>query len=335
MVLLLKKTTAALLAITSSIAFSGNMGPVCMEGNTSVFCQNAGWAFAGQALYFQPSFGHLMEQPALVKAQANAPHSFHYQNFSPRYNWGFKLEAAYRFNKSSDLNLHWYDLDNTNNHTYTNLVRTFSPDTQTGALNVNPVWDMVNLEMGQRIDFDEFKSVRVHGGVEYTHLAVNINGAYIRQDLDGSTVPSNLFYSGTTTQSVTYNGFGPRLGVDLTYHAGQAINIYANAAAALLAGSKGFTNSSTKNVAGVGTISFSASTTSVVPELDTKLGANYTYPTAQGDFTLDVGWMWITYFQALFDQAVLNADTSTFSTSDANFGLQGVYFGLKWAGDFI
>lgn len=66
------------------------------------------------------------------------------------------------------------------------------------------------------------------------------------------------------------------------------------------------------------------SATAIVPELDAKLGIDFTYNWTDNIFTLDVGWMWIDYFNI----AQVNPG---YGNSQIDFGLQGLYFGLKWA----
>ena len=191
---------------------------------------------------------------------------------------------------------------------------------------VDPKWDMVNLEFGQHVDFGENKSIRFHGGFEFARLTANnsmsVNGSLV---LANGTTPS---FNNTATNNPSYNGFGPRLGADMSYDWGNGLAIYANGAAALLAGTSKYSNK-VSNALNGRNITSSGSTTTVVPELEGKLGAAYSYATAQGDLTLDVGWMWINYFNAVRSQGTRLLD----ETQTGDFGLNGVYFGLKWLGN--
>ena len=135
-------------------------------------------------------------------------------------------------------------------------------------------------------------------------------------------------FSTSTSNNPSYNGFGPRLGADMAYDWGNGLGIYANGAGALLAGTSKFSTTNT-NVLLSRSVTTNSSTTTVVPELEAKLGATYSYAMAQGDVTLDIGWMWVNYFNAVRTQGSNLLEAS----ENGDFGLQGPYIGLKWLGN--
>lgn len=307
----LKKTAVAVLALGSSALFAGSMGPVCSAVNVTVPCESTAWDFGAKALYMQPS----------VNSQGGF--DVNTTSHNPNYNWGFQIEGSYHFNTGNDLNLNWYHISKSSNKTFgagPTVTTAFGTETITpvsAASDVDPKWDMVNMEFGQHVDFGDNKSIRFHGGAEYSRLANNVSTS--------STLTLTGPVAGTVTTASTYkptyNGFGPRLGADMAYGFGNGLGIYANGATAMLAGTSAF-NSTFSDSAGDAATGH-RSHTMIVPEIDAKLGATYTYAMAQGDLTLDAGWMWINYFNVHENNDSVRSD----------FGLQGPFIGLKWLGN--
>lgn len=327
----LKKTALAVLALSSSAVFAGTMGPVCSAVNVTVPCETTAWDFGGKALYLQPTLnGNTATMSRTLTNGAGDTLATFGQN--PPYSWGFFLEGSYHFNTGNDLNLNWYEVNRSTNKTFATAI----PDTSgplnidatygAGTVNLNPNWNAVNLELGQHVDFGEGKSIRFHGGAQYARLTSSSTFTVAGTDAAETT------FSTVVTAKPTYNGFGPRVGADMVYGWGNGLGIYANGAAALLAGSSKFTNNyyAVRSAAPT-TVNFSVtgSSTMVVPVLDAKLGATYTYAMAQGDLTLDAGWMWVNYFN------VQQSTVTGLSPANNDFGLQGPFVGLKWMGNIV
>jgi hypothetical protein len=289
----LNKTALAVLVLTGSTVSAGTMGPLCSPNNVTVPCERTGWGIGGYALDLQTTNAHGFRP--YYNFENNGFH-----DFSGNWNWGFEVEAAYYFNTGNDVNINWYHLEATNKFNR-DFVRA----------NFTQKWDAVNGELGQFVDFSANKKMRFHGGFQFARIKSNLNElSYL----------SNLDYG--TTQ---YNGFGPRTGLDMNYVFGNGFGIYAKAATALLVGTAKFNNTDTSSVNYV--TNQHASRTSIVPELEAKLGASYTYAMAQGDLSLDAGYMWFNYFNAVgqsnFEHEFVAHD----------FAASGPYVGLKFAGN--
>jgi len=343
----LKKTALAVIALGSTAAFAGTMGPVCSAVNVTVPCENTAWDLGGRALYLQPSVNAGILNQATFTVPSNATNARTYSTYTtgsnPKWNWGFQLEGSYHFSTGNDFNLNWYHFRGSNNFdlaapvTVANAAFVSGGGLEASSLTVNDfvgtansAWDQVNMEFGQHVDFGENKFARFHGGMNFSR--VNASGSASLTDSYTLLGNTNVFSnSRSTTASTVYNGFGPRVGMDLNYDWGNGLSVYADGALSVLAGS---TKSSKSNysvytspssaVAGnpyQGTVSTSAN--NVVGELDGKLGAMYTYAMAQGDLSLDVGWVFANYMNALSD----------IDGKEADFGIQGLYFGLKWVGN--
>lgn len=297
----LKKTTVAVvLALGSSAMFAGTMGPVCTPGNVTVPCERTAWDFGAQALYLQPIYSDSRIQRFI---ENNSNNNFFNNNNDSDWAWGFKIEGSYHFSTGNDVNVNWYHVNRTQDFFYGTA----------SEASIEPKWDAVNFEFGQHVDFGEWKKIRFHGGAQYAHI-----------ETDRDFVNDSVF--GTSYFDKKFNGFGPRVGMDMSYNWGNGFAMYANGATALLVGDSKI-NSNTVFVTDAGTTVNMANYSynglrTMVPEVEAKLGLKYTYAMAQGDLTLDGGWMFVNYFNAVHELV-----------SDSDFGLQGPYLGLKWVGN--
>ncbi|ASQ44686.1 Lpg1974 family pore-forming outer membrane protein [Legionella clemsonensis] len=312
----LKKTAVAVLALGSSAVFAGTMGPVCTPGNVTVPCERTAWDFGVYALYLQPTYDVGFGYPFFTTVDGTV----RYRDLDPDWGWGFKLEASYHFNTGNDLNLNWYHWNKETTEGFSGVG--FSEEFDgpfVGSHRFEPKWDAVNLEFGQHVDFGEFKDIRFHAGVQYARIEHEITAS-------GYVPPASVFTGFSVNGDHEFNGFGPRTGMDMTYNFGNGFAIYGNGAAALLVGDAKFNTAYGAGGLLLGTAS--GSKTTIVPELEAKLGAKYTYAMAQGDLTLDAGWMWVNYFNANhFISPVTGLG------HESNFALHGPYAGLKWVGN--
>jgi hypothetical protein len=333
----LKKTAVAVLAFGSSAVFAGTMGPVCTPGNVTVPCARTAWDFGAQALYLQPTYlGQAYDGNTVNLTNQSAS----FQKTNP-WAWGFQIEGSYHYNTGNDINLNWYHLDRSRNtlvpvgvgQTFVDTNSQVWGSNSSVSINGSSKWDAVNLEFGQHIDMGEFTNLRLHGGLEFARVknSTTLNGSLGADNFNGFTTNAEgtlgLIPTGTAqqdTSSSTFNGVGPRVGSDLGYGWNNGLSVYAKGAMSMLVGTSKVTTTRAVAIDGIG--SLSASSTTVSPELEAKLGATYTYAMAQGDLSLDLGWMFVNYFNVLSD-----ATGSGVVRSD--FGLQGPFLGLKWVGN--
>lgn len=322
----LKKTAVAVLAFGSSAAFAGTMGPVCTPGNVTVPCESTAWDIGIQALYLKPAYNdNGFNYIGSTSTTTNGTKIITEHESDPDWGWGFKLEASYHFGTGNDLNLNWYHLDdNSNTQTFGANFDLFGEFDEFDGIftsqrvTIDPRWDAVNLEFGQHVDFGALKNIRFHGGVQYARIETDL--AWLASGADG------LF--GSLKANSKYSGFGPRIGADYSYDLGNGLAMYAKGAGAILVGDSDFDVVANFGATGVDTVSISGtadSKTAIVPEVEAKLGLTYTYAMAQGDLSIDAGWMWVNYFNA---QTTINLD-------DSDFGVQGPFVGLKWVGTVV
>lgn len=333
----LKYPITTALILTNCMAFAGTMGPICTPGSVTTPCERTAWLFGAQALYLQPSFGgnglgyssfsYGTDSFGTTVGAGTSTNTIY--NKYPEWSWGFKIEGAYLFGSGSDINLNWYHLNNTTEG-YLPRGSLFSgnaPGLYAGFIKVEPDWDAVNAEFGQHIDFDETKMMRIHGGINFSRVKTTFTN-YPRL----SPGSGALF---VTKDTISYNGVGPRIGDDFTYLLGHGLGVYAKGAASVLIGE------AKQQVFGYQNLVFPQSFSTgnyvqsnhsvVIPELEAKLGLQYDYPTAQGMWGFDLGYMWVNYFNTLVSQTGSGlAGSASSSSTTANFNLNGLYFGVKW-----
>ncbi|MGL5742618.1 MAG: Lpg1974 family pore-forming outer membrane protein [Legionella sp.] len=324
----LKKTAVAVLALGSSAVFAGTMGPVCTPGNVTVPCPSSAWDVGGQALVLQVMTDNNLSLNVSTGTDGTTRFVDVSTDLKAQWDWGFQIEGSYHFNTGNDITLTWYHLDTGwNNHEFVrdDLGLLADEDVRFGYGHKNR-WDAVNGELGQFVDFSANKKIRFHGGFQFASIKRSIHAFAALENIDNDND-----FLGRLEGNTQYNGFGPRTGIDMNYVFGNGFGIYAKAATALLVGSAkhGFDFDGRRVIDGVVVsgldVNVGGTRTAIVPELEAKLGANYTYAMAQGDLTLDAGYMWFNYFNAL------NATVSPGTATD--FGAAGPYFGLKYVGN--
>lgn len=120
--------------------------------------------------------------------------------------------------------------------------------------------------------------------------------------------------------AASFNGFGPRLGVDYKYVSPCGLGGYAKGAVAMLAGT------TKSNYVGDGVVGLNTSLSRVIPAIDAKLGLNYERPVYSGIITADIGWLWVNYINAL----PYASGPGKTAGNTSSFELQGLYFGLNY-----
>lgn len=309
----LKYSAATVLILTTGLTLAGQMGSEATKLIPSD--QGIPLALGGGAIFLKPSINDMRDANqrtvTIITGQSST------WSRSIDYSWGFSLNASYYYTTNDDINLNWYHLRAPYSNTYQNLAGSLT------TIDISPQWDAANLEFGKKILLDTHKNVRLHAGVQYARLSIGVVEINSASTVNGiELLLPNITLNGTPT----YNGFGPRFGADFRHSWESGFSVYANTAIAILAGTAKYSKEVSYDI---GTASVrNASSTLVVPELDAKLGAAYTHPLKTGWFTVDAGWMFFNYWNALNQEDVANLS----AVQTTNFGAQGPYISAKWSG---
>jgi Legionella pneumophila major outer membrane protein precursor len=146
----------------------------------------------------------------------------------------------------------------------------------------------------------------------------------------------------------TFNGIGPRFGTDAQINLGQGFSIRGRLGLSALIGSRSIDNTvslTTYNADGTvlaegapNVTLADDSETRVIPEIDGRLGLNYTHNfDSNMALGFELGWQATNYFNVIADQPDLNpvfgsqgnngnsGNPGTHYTDNSNFGIQGPY----------
>ena len=308
--LMLKKISLWFLYLYSSLIFSGRMGQ-CQTENIGI-CADHVWQFGGHAIYAELSPASF-EFEQNLDLSANLPWS-----------WGFAVDGSYKYGGGDDISMNWYHYrsQTTNqlqvpqdhiNWTTQDLYTNFSINNAKTV--ASPAWDQVNFEIGKTIQLRQMDKWRLHGGLNFSHLAYGGNLSLEGQFQSLNQAPTN--FSQWQRLDASYNGLGLRSGFLLAHDFQNHFRVFADAAVSLLGGREKISkliNSEAYN--GI----VDTSQMRIVSEFDARVGTQYDYHLPEGLLSAEISWLWLNYM-------------NVFSHEANNFGLQGLYFGLKWSGD--
>jgi hypothetical protein len=292
-------------------------------GDAHTITEPQGWGAAAQALYLQANYSSLGYIGSTeVQTFEDYTESFKPKDFN--YGFGFKVEAFYQFKTGRDVNLNWYHYDHTSTQGLPDGINVYDTVFNgTVLLKSEPKWNAVNLELGQKMNIDTWGRLRFHGGLQYA-------------DMSQTSVTTGTFVAygkgKIRTNRSSYNGVGPRVGLDVGYFFKRApgVELITNVATGLLIGHHKFIRQAvTYNSTGTYLDQNNGTSQAIVTAIDAKIGVSYHRPIARGDLRLDAGWMVSDYFNP-----IEIADSFHHGrTKESNFAIQGPYFGLKYLGN--
>lgn len=337
----LQITVATMLALASGLAAANST--ICVRNTMLVPCDSKAWEIGVNGLYLQPSFGgnglgytsYGNYGGADNQGNIVTNNGINYMhNVTPQWDMGFQLHGAYAFSAANDVNVDWFHFsENVNGHLPPGSLFSGSVDGfYAGALELSTRWDAVNVEAGQHINLSEKKLIRIYAGVQ----VARVKNTFTNHPKLFTTTPPYF----TSTDTLSFNGVGPRVGVDFAYAAMNGFSLYTKFAGSLLVGDTKQAIAGYRDVtnAHYGLIIFGIPNYTytynnvVVPEVEAKLGVSYNHQFTNGNLGLDLGYLWMNYIHAISSYTGVGIVASSVGVPDtSNFNLNGMYFGMKWS----
>lgn len=337
----LKKTAVAVLALSASAAFAGNMGPVCSTVPVTMPCPNQGWEVGARALWYNLGAGN---QNVNLTASGTTGSGSLSTNTDPQFAWGFQINGSMLYGTGRSVSLDWYHVRDTVNGPTGAATVTGNQAFVTGqqvlrgnyisllsvtsrSSSASPKFDSVNMIFGQHIDFSEVTSANLGWGWNWSRVGSDNNVAMAgsaTRVTDGTTGTATAFDL-TASDSQTFNGFGPEVALRGDYGLIDSLNIYARGSFAALAG---FSKTSLRfgDTTSTSYVTASNSVVTIVPVVDGKLGLSWDWDMPSfAKVVLDVNYDFGTYINALRNNS---ANVTATSSTASSFQYQGVAFGL-------
>jgi hypothetical protein len=287
------------------------------------------WSVGLEALYMQPTntefkYTQSSNGSSPVITRRN-------QNVNNEYDWGGTIDLTYMFPGSSRdvklayTHLNMQDSDYSTEPVGGNLVNPFNAQTYDNAYGKSQYdYDAIDLVFGQWFTIGERISLHPVAGLRYASVDIKNNGNYTFNT-------SSAYAIGKSTSD--WDGIGPRVGIDGVVHVGSGVSFVGTLGSSLILGrvnSKLY--STTFNSATVVSTGFNVKNdegTHVIPELDARLGINYTYSfnpaTALG---VELGYQTVNYFDVRDQDRHDPTGLNTISNSE-DFGYHGPYLRVQ------
>lgn len=285
---------------------------------------NSAWSFGLQALYAQ--IGSNGFQYTQINDNSAPLNTFTNKSVDNPTGWAGEADVTYHFSGNSrDITLGYTHLDvNQTNKTTLSGAETFSSSLGSVADQAKGQTDIdhnaLDLTLGQQL---------LVGSVLVLHPFAGLRYADIDQDNKVDyTDSSTLTNTGTGKNTSDFQGIGPRAGLDVRVLAGAGVSFVGTMGGSLLVGSLDAHQSSTSSSVNLKTSPDDH--TQIVPELDAKIGLDYTphklFPGAAVGF--QVGYELAHYYNAAsmdgFDATLVNS-----TNNNTDFSYQGPYMRIQ------
>ena len=349
----MKKLTLGIAAVglTASLAASAALPTGSAPFQINVPNLKSGLVFNLTGLYLRPTNEDL-NYVVVIHPPISQTTNVNVFAVKPGHKFGFHIGLGYVFpNSGNDLQVGWTHLNASASNSvmtkgydtfgpveYSSLFTNFSDDTGSAEGSVRFKYNAGDLDVGQYVNIGTRLNLRMFAGLRYASISRNFDQTFHQTGPD--VIGSGLFRIGSHSD---FDGAGPRFGVDSTYHITNCFGLVGHVSTALLVGRIKTENyyidyESPANVVNLRTDTVQR----VVPNIEGKLGLDYTYPFNGSLLNVAAGYYVSHYFNAVdriaaqpqsavrIDGALLNAPTfSSVTRKTSSFGIDGPYVSLS------
>jgi len=359
--------------------------PISNDINVTAPDQAGSWSFGATAVLLQPTnkpftYADQITAQANGVGNGNGPAGAsivaddRHHSVDEGYDWWFGADITYNFpGNGRDITLAYEGLHGTDTDSVSTVTNVDNNGNNGGTINglisdftglpyndaegkTRTAYDAGDLLVGQKLDVGS--RVRLHPfmGIRYAHLDMKDTGSYFLPNTNvfngnNNNTPNNLLEASSLENR--FDGVGPRLGSDAQLNLGNGFSLRGRLGLSAIIGSQRVTNEAEVLVQPIsggapGVIdgeNHTSSDTRVIPEIDGRLGLNYTTHFNSSNMALgfELGWQATNYFNVIADQypvtlglagafgnnnnngGVPTAIGNDHYNNNVNFGIQGPY----------
>ncbi len=332
--------------------------------NVTIPQQQGSWNVGVEALYWQVAngdfhYGVTSSTTTATNGNADLTHnSLRTHSVDTEHNWGVRGDITYHFpgngrdvqliythlhdNESdsknlidgTDLNAIDFDIDNPQDANPPTNPLTNTWDTARGRSDND--YDSIDLVFGQKMDFGQKVTLRAFGGLKYADIDMSDKANFTAEATDFASDPDVVWTARAESRIASdFEGLGPRAGMDATVRLGGNFAVMGTIAGSLLVGDRDqkwdnfvtVVNTSDDSSDTVSNSARLSENTIVVPEMDARIGLNYTHAfSPDTSLGLEIGYEVTNYWNAKDNSFVSFTDTMS---HDNDFALHGPYLRVE------
>lgn len=323
--------------------------------HSNVYTQSPAYSFGAgfTALFLKPGASNLHFAAQATPLPAVSP-NWNIFDVHPKYHFGFDLGVCAVFHeRNTKLMINWERFKSCSSSCVkvpltTDMVGPFfeiGPDAKTyrnATGNVQFIFDQLNVDYGQLVDFGDYVKANLFGGVGFTQVKQNLFSTYSSSDAN---------YERTICTPISFIGAGPQVGADFCYELFCDVSLEGQALGSLFVGrAKNHTSYVATFTSDFGTGAKSPNNQSttvcnrslLVPAFQQSLGVAYEHTFCDDYFVkIAVGYQAQVYLNALQSTDigsevvtppvipdVVGVFARTFQRTVSNFSLAGAYITL-------